>query len=261
MRERAAFHCDIGSAPADLTQTPNGLYAADPGSGRLWRIYGDPITTGVVLQRGSGDLGTPTLVTAQDSALLVLDDTRRLWRAEGNTVKLVRLPGMDTWKAATGLAAYAGNVYVLDARAGQLWRYEPDFAGALDGPLGFLPAPLPEGAARHIAVDGDIWIVTGSGEVQRYRRQGSALALTKLTFTIQWTGPSITPTHLDVQRSIWLLDAQAKVIVQVTHDGREIARFHLPERMPAPTAFAVSESQRVAYTVHGSKIAATDLSR
>jgi hypothetical protein len=250
-----------GAAPVDLTRTANGLYAADPGSGRLWRIYGDPVTTGVVLQRGKSGVGTPSLVTAQEAALLMLDDSRRLWRAEGNTVKQVTLPGTDTWKATTDLATFAGNVYVLDERSGQLWRYEPDFAGELQGPLGFLPAALPAGAARHVAIDGDIWILTATGELQRYRREGSAPALTKLPFTIQWTGTPITPTHIDIQGSIWLLDANAKILVQVTHDGREVARFHLPDRLPAAVALAVSEQQLRAYTVHGSKIAATDISR
>jgi hypothetical protein len=253
-----------GSAPADLTQTLNGLYLADPAAGRLWRVFGDPVVTGVVLERGKDGVGTPSLVTAQGDALLTLDDARKVWRAEGNTVKEVPLPGTDKWKAATDLATFAGNVYVLDAQAGQLWRYEPDFAGALDGPVGFLPAALPPGSARQLAVDGDIWVLTTAGEVQRYRREGIDPVLTKLPFTLQWNGPALTPTHLqalETQRSIWLLDAQAKVVAQVTRDGREIARFPLSQRLPPATAFFVSEGQRLAYTIHGSKVATTDLTR
>lgn len=253
-----------GAAPARLTQTVNGLYAADPGAGRLWRIFGDPVATGAVLERGKAGVGSPVAVTAQAEALLSLDDARRLWRAEGNTLQQVELPGVDQWKAATDVATFAGNVYVLDPQAGQLWRYEPDFAGDLDGPIGFLPAALAPGSAAQLAVDGDTWILTASGEVQRFRRQGFARVLTQLPFTIQWGGPALRPTAfqaLESQRSVWILDARAKVVAQLARDGRELARFALPERLPDATAFFVSEGQRLAYTVHGSKIAATDISR
>jgi hypothetical protein len=253
-----------GAAPAVLTQTVNGLYAADPGAGRLWRIFGDPVATGVVLQRGQGGVATPLAVTAQGEALLTLDDGRKLWRAEGNKIAAVDLPDAATWKSISGIATFAGNVYVLDTKAGQLWRYEPDFRGDLEGPTPFLPATLAPDAARGLAVDGDIWVVTSAGEVQRYRRQGFDRTLTRLPFTLQWTGTALKPTHiqaLETQRSIWLLDAQAKVVAQVTRDGREVARFALAERLPPATALFVSEGQRIAYTVHGSRITATDVSR
>ena len=252
------------AAPSQLTQTVNGLYAVDPSAGRLWRIFGDPVRTGVVLQRGQADVGTPLAVSADEAALLVLDDGRKLWRAEGDTVQDLGLPGTDSWKGATGLATFAGNVYVLDAASGQLWRYEEDFAGKLTGPVAFLPQPLPVDSARAVAVDGDIWILTSSGELQRYRRQGSDRTLTRLPLTLQWVGEPLRPTQvqaLESQRSIWLLDAPARTVAQVTRDGRELARFTLPERLPAATAFFVSEGQRLAYSAHGSKISETDVSR
>ena len=253
-----------GAAPADLSQTVNGLYAADPGAGRLWRLFDEPVRAGAVLTRGEGGVGTPLVVAAAGEALLTLDDARRLWRAEGNSVEEIELPETDRWKGATDLATFAGNVYVLDSESGQLWRYEPQVGGGLSGPLAFLPEPLPAGAPRMVAVDGDIWVLTSAGEVQRYRRQGGAPVLTRLPFTLQWLGTPLRPTHiqkLEEQRSLWLLDAPARTVVQLTPDGREIARFALPERLDPPAAFFVSEGQRIAYTVHGSKVAATDVSR
>ena len=98
----------------------------------------------------------------------------------------------------------------------------------------------------------------------RSRRQGFDRVLTRLPFTPQWNGVALRPTFmqaLESQRSIWLLDAQAHQVAQMTRDGREIARFQIPDRLPAATAFFVSEGQRLVYTVHGSKIATTDLTR
>lgn len=253
-----------GAAPTELTQTVNGLYAADPTSGRLWRIFGDPVTTGSVLQRGRAGVGTPVSVAPQGEALLALDDARRVWKAQGNETLQLALPGSDTWKSATRVGTFGDNVYILDPLAGQLWRYEPDFRGVLTGPTASLPAALPPETLRGMAVDGDVWLLTSGGEVQRYRRQGFQPTLTRLPLTLTWLGTPIKPTHIQAiesQRSIWLLDAPARTVVQMTRDGREIARFKVPSRLPDASAFFVSEGQRIAYTIHGSKVAATDITR
>ena len=155
------------------------------------------------------------------------------------------------------------NVYVLDPEAGQVWRYE-EVSGRLAGPIGFLPEALPSGTATAVAVDGDIWVLTSDGTVHRYRRQGLAPTLTRLPFQPRWLGEPARATGLqaiDSQTFIWLLDAPARNVVQIARDGREIARFRLPERLSEPTAFFVSEGQGLAYTVHGSKIAATPVTR
>jgi hypothetical protein len=253
------------SAPVRLTQTPNGLYAADPGAGRLWRIFGeDPVTAAAVLERGREGVGTPLSVVAQEEALVTIDDARAVWRAEGNTIVQLELPGTETWKGVTDIATFVGNIYILDGPSGQLWRYEPDLKAALQGPVAFLPEPLPADSARAVAVDGDIWILTTDGAVQRYRRQGIDPVLTRLPFEPRWTGAAPKATSLqavDSQRFIWLLDSAARILVQVGRDGREIDRFQLPERLPAPAALFVSEGQQIAYTIHGSKVVATNIAR
>lgn len=254
-----------GSAPVGLTQTPHGLYAADPGAGRLWRIFGeDPVTAAAVLERGREGVGTPLDVVAQEEALIAIDDARAVWRAEGNTVARLELPGTETWKGVTDIATFVGNVYILDGPSGQLWRYEPDLRGVLLGPVAFLPEPLAADSAKAVAVDGDIWILTGDGAVQRYRRQGIDPVLTRLPFEPRWTGAAPRATSLqaiDSQRFIWLLDSATRILVQVGRDGREIDRFQLPERLPAPAALFVSEGQQIAYTIHGSKVVATSIAR
>lgn len=252
------------AAPVRLTQTPHGLYAADPGAGRMWRIFGEPVTAAAVHERGRDGVGTPLSVVAQEEALFTIDDQRAVWRAEGPTIELIELPGTEKWKGVTDIATFVGNLYVLDGPSGQLWRYEPDFRKVLRGPVAFLPEPLPADSARAVAVDGDIWILTREGAVQRYRRQGIDPVLTRLPFEPRWTGAAPKATSLqaiDSQRFIWLLDSSTRTLVQVGRDGREIDRFQLPERLPAPAALFVSEGQQIAYTVHGSKVVATNIAR
>lgn len=250
--------------PAQLAATQFGLYAADPGAGRLWRIFGDPVQSGVVLEAGSGGVGRPVAVVTQEDSVYAIDDQRKVWKAQGNTVVDVTPPDTDRWLSVSGLAMFAGNLYVLDAQSGQLWKHEPAAGGRFGPAAPFIAEPLAPGTARSVAVDGDVWIVTVSGEVLRLRRQGLATAASRIDFTVRWNGDVPRPTAiqgLEEQLSLYVLDPERDLIVRLSRDGREIARFAIPGELAPASAFYVSELQELAYTIHGSKLALSDLSR
>lgn len=253
-----------GAKPAQLAATTNGLYAADPGAGRLWRIFGEPVETGVVLQKGQRNVSAPVAVATLDDVVYAIDDQKRVWKAQGNTIVDVTPPDTDKWKSVSGLAMFVGNLYVLDTQSGQLWKHEPNAAGRFGPAVPFIATPLPPNTARSVAVDGDVWIVTTAGEILRLRRQGLETAAGRIDFTARWDGEAVRPLAvqaLDSQRSLYFLDQAGKRVVRMTRDGREVSRFALSADLEGPTAFYVSEGQQVAYTVHGSKLAVTDISR
>lgn len=253
-----------GARIASLTATTNGLYAADPGSGRLWRIFGDPLIAGPVLERGKGGVGAPIAVAASDVALLTVDDRGKVWRAEGNSVTDITPPDSDKWKSVTAIASFVGNLYILDGQSGQLWKYEDAGGGKLGPATAYLAQALQPNTVRSVAVDGAVWIAATNGDILRFRRTGVATTAVREDFVPRWQGEPAQATAIQAiegQRSIYLLDAPGRRIVQLGRDGREIARFTLPAGLPPATAFYVSETQRIAYTAHGSKIAATDLGR
>lgn len=253
-----------GARPTQLAATANGLYAADPGAGRLWRIFGEPAEARAVLQKGQQSVAAPVAVAVVDDVVYTIDDQRRVWRAEGNTVTDVTPPDTDKWKSVSGLAMFVGNLYVLDSVSGQLWKHEPARTGRFGAAVPFIAAPLPPNTARSVAVDGDVWIVTVTGEVLRLRRQGLATAASRLEFTARWDGVPASPVAiqaLESQRSLYFLDAEGRRVIRMTKDGRETARFALPADLPAAAAFYVSEGQQVAYTTHGGKLAVTSLAR
>jgi sugar lactone lactonase YvrE len=255
-----------GAKAASFAQTQFGLYVADPGSGRLWRVFEQPpgtTTAGAVLEQGKVGVARPLLVTSVDNALFTIDDQNKVWKAEGNTVFEVSPDGRDKWKTVNGLTSFSGNLYVLDVASGQIWRHEEDRGTylAADPVLAQTFAP---NAITSFAVDGSFWITTTAGDVGLFKRVGLATTATKADFTIKWLGDPVKATAIqaiDSQRNIYLLDAPGRRLVQLTRDGREVARFDLPKDLPPATAFFVSEGLHTVYTAHGSKIAATDLSR
>jgi hypothetical protein len=253
-----------GAKPAQIIGNINGLYVADPGAGRLWRIFGDPLQTGVVMQKGEKGVGAPSLVAWQSDVLFVLDDGRRLWRAEGDQVKDVTPADQATWKSASAVAVFTQNLYVLDAASGQLWKHEsPDSLTFTKGSA-YLATPLAPNTALSLAIDGDVWIVTSSNEIQRFRRNPLALTAGRVDFTPKWQGEAVRPAQIQAvngQANIYVLDPAARVVVQLSRDGRELLRVPLSPTLAQASAFYVSEASRVAYTVHGSKIVATSLDR
>ena len=253
-----------GTKLAQVIGNVNGLYVTDPGAGRLWRVFGDPVQQGPVLERGVKGVGSPVQLALEDFAVYSLDDAGKLWRAEGDQVVDVTPAERDKWKTPAALAVFANNLYVLDSETGQLWKHESN-AGVRFGPaIGYLATPLAPNAARALAVDGDVWIVTSAGDLQRFRRNPLVTTASRIDFVPRWEGtaPRANAVQaIDTQGSIYVLDSGGKLIVQLTRDGRELARFALPPGLPPAASFYVSGSLRVAYTLHGTKIVATSTVR
>jgi hypothetical protein len=251
-----------GAKVASLIGNVNGLYAADPGSGRLWRIFGDPTQVGPVLTKGTQGVGSPRIVANQGEILYSFDDGKRLWRAEGNGVANVTPADAATWKSVDSFAVFVGNLYVLDATSGQVWKHESADGIRFDRAQAYLTDALPAGTGRSLAIDQDIWIVTTQGDILRFRRLTTSFTASRVEFAPRWTGPAIRPTAvqaIDIQRAVYFLDAPGRVVVQMNRDGGELARFALPKNLEEPSAFYVSEGSRTIFTVHGSKVVATEL--
>ena len=160
---------------------------------------------------------------------------------------------------------FSQNLYVLDRASGQVWKYEPTNDGQYSAPaIAYLEKPYAPNLVRDIAVDGDIWIVTDAGTLQRFRRQGG-VTVVPLEFAIRWRGDA---AHIDaVQakegagREIWVLDAKARRVVGIAKDGAEDVRVALPTELAEPSGFLAVEEQNFVVSLHGTRLARTDIAR
>ena len=254
-----------GTKLGQVVGNVNGLFITDPGEGRLWRVFGDPIQQESLLQRGvKGPTGAPVQIALQDFAVYTLDDAGKLWRLAGAGIADVTPADRAKWKTPTAFSVFGDNLYVLDSETGQLWKHESNDGTEFRAAIAYLSTPLAPNTARALAVDGDVWIVTSAGEVQRFRRNAFVFTAARIEFVPRWEGTAARASAIqaiDAQRAIYLLDAAGKLVVQLTRDGRELARFALPRDLPAASGFYVSESLQVAYTLHGTKIVATSIAR
>lgn len=264
--DRVAFDTsklDAASRPTGITGNANGLYVADPGAGRLWRIWGDPLQTGTVMRTG-GAVGRPTTVIASGTTLYTIDDAGKLWLASGNEVAQVTPSGASAWGRDPLLAAFGTNVYVLATSTGMLFKYESADGRTFGPGTPYLPEPLGAATAASLAVNGDVWIVTRGGDILRFRRDPLGTTVTRVDFTPRWATGGVHPSAiqaLETQQSVYVLDAGARLVVELAPDGRELARFALSSALPPPTSFYVSEASGLAYTLHGTKLVATSIRR
>src|SRR5439155_487573 len=76
----------------------------------------------------------------------------------------------------------------LDSETGQLWKHESNDGVRFGPAIGYLATPLAPNAARALAVDGDVWIVTSAGDLQRFRRNPLVTTASRIDFVPRWEG-------------------------------------------------------------------------
>jgi len=130
----------------------------------------------VVYQEGVAYGGMPAkepLYVAWDATgagrLLVLDAERKLFALRPASLpEPLALRRTNTWASIGGIAAYDGNLYVLDPKGNQVHRYLPAASGFDSEPSAVLSAGE-LGSAQGLAVDGDIYVYFKDGSVRRFR--------------------------------------------------------------------------------------------
>jgi hypothetical protein len=83
---------------------------------------------------------------------------------------------------------FTNNLYVLDSETGQLWKHESNDGVQFRQAIGYLTTPLAPNTARAMAIDGDVWIVTSAGDVQRFRRNALVTTAARIDFVPRWEG-------------------------------------------------------------------------
>lgn len=113
----------------------------------------------------------PQLITwdATGKRLLALDSERKLFEVRPGAVQPLALRRSSTWASFAGLAAYDGNLYVLDPKGNQVHRYLPAASGFDSEPAGLLASQSVIGNAIGLAVQNDLFVLDRDGKVKRFR--------------------------------------------------------------------------------------------
>jgi hypothetical protein len=187
---------------------------------------------------------------ADGGSLLVLDSERHLFsvRPSGEMRPLTLSDAAD-WRSLDGAASYGGSLYILDGRAGQVWRY-PSAGGAFEGEReGVLSGGDLSGAAG-LAVNGDVYVLGGSGRILRFSG-GQEVA-----FEMEGIDrPLVSPASLIALGAgeILVTDRGNKRIVAFSPEGRFQAQY-VSNQLSNPQAVAVDEVSARLYVLDGDSL-------
>jgi hypothetical protein len=100
--------------------------------------------------------------------VLALDAAGRVWQLAPGALRRLGLAGQPQWQAVTRATGYAGNLYVLDRGAGQVWRYSPAGGDAYNAPgIGWLVDPETMPNAVDLAIDGAVYVLGADATVTK----------------------------------------------------------------------------------------------
>lgn len=163
----------------------------------------------------------------------------------------------DAWGTIGIVAAYTGNVYLLDTEKSRIWKYVATEKGFSDLTEYLNPDTLPDlSKAISMAIDGSIWVSTSDGKILRFT-QGK-----ENTFLPQGIEPGLGNSLAlytgDVIKNIYVLDRDNKRVVVLDKDGFYLSQY-LWDGSFVPTQLVVSESEKKILLLSEGKIFSLEL--
>lgn len=163
----------------------------------------------------------------------------------------------NQWGTVAALVVYGGNLYLLDSSKSRIWKYTATENGFSAIREYLNPDTLPDlGRATGMAIDGSVWVGTGSGKIWRFT-QGK-----ENTFIPQGVEPSFGDNLViytsDAVKNLYVLDGQEKRVVVLDKDGIYLAQY-VWEGNFQPGQLAVSETQKKILLLTEGKIYALEL--
>lgn len=156
----------------------------------------------------------------------------------------------DSNRAGTLLAAFDRFIYVLNPEKRVLYRYSED-DGSYSEPIGWFKSSqgIDFSTISSMAIDGDVWIGTQSGEVFRFTA-GESQAFDIQGIPSELTSPIRIHTS-DSLENLYILEPEKKRLVILSKDGVFIRQIESSSLASATGLFA-NEQLKKAFAVSGS---------
>jgi len=162
------------------------------------------------------------------------------------------VPASPEWGSIADMAAFGGNLYLLDTGKSRIWKYvatEQGFSTLFE----YLnPDTLPDlSRATNMSIDGSVWLGTATGNILRftagkensYTPQGSDTAL----------GTLLMVHTSDEEKLVYVLDSEHHRVVVFDKDGLYISQYVWGASF-SPTKIVASESTKKLFLLAEGKI-------
>lgn len=160
----------------------------------------------------------------------------------------------DKWGDIKDLKTFAGNIYLLDSKNSQIWKYQNTELGFLDIAPYLRAQSVDFSHAVNLAIDGSVYVLTTTGNIAKFT---SGLAE---SFTITGVDPVLSGAVnffvTDETENMYVLDNNGSRAVILTKKGAYISQYLLPEKF---NFIMVNESAKKFFLFSGSKVYSLDL--
>lgn len=159
-----------------------------------------------------------TLVTVSSNAILTYDLEGAQWSAS---------PVEDTenWGDLRALDSFGANIYLLDGKNNQIYRYTPTATGYTTEGAPYFPSNAQPvlNKAVDMAIDGDIWVLNDNGTVLRFRG-GVAVPFQLGAIPTPLKDPTAIYTRTGVD-SLYISDSGNQRIIEFDKNGKFVRQF------------------------------------
>ena len=210
-----------------LTVDGGVAYMLDSAGGRIISVPANGSAAPSIIFRegetyGGAPAKKPTHMTwegnDQSGRLLVLDADRKLFELRPGTQPApLPLRRTSAWTSVDALAAYDGNLYILDAAGSQVHRYLPAAQGFDSEPTAILSRHPDLASSVSFAVDGDIFVIYKNGRAGRFSN-GEAAAF-NLGGIDRPIGAAIDIEVVAPAEEVYIADSGNKRVVIAGKDG------------------------------------------
>lgn len=172
------------------------------------------------------------------NALFVSSSEKNIYLIDDQGITSEKLVIKRDWNEAGGFGAYLGNFYVLDKKAGQIYKFVPSDAGFSKTNYLASGVSLDFSKAVNLSIDGSIWILFNDGTIVKFTK-GKIENFTLSGLDKPFRNPSRIFTNADTD-NLYVLDKNNNRIVVIGKDGVYQAQYQA-DILKTATEFEVVE--------------------
>lgn len=232
----------------------------DSTNGSIYSVTTSAKTASIVA--GSDHFKNPSFVDFSEDKIYVANQTGIFSAVRSNgqaSVSQVAKPS-DKWSNITGIKVFAGNLYLLDPVANQIWKYQGTDFGFTDL-VPYLKTGISVDLSKVVdfSIDGFVYVLSQTGSIVKFS-SGSVQDFTITGLDVPFSNPtSIFAT--DETKNIYILDSGNSRVVVLNKDGVYQSQYIFPVssiQSPGTTVLA-DETVKKIFLLSGSKIYSIDL--
>jgi len=199
------------------------------------------------------NIGTARALAVSGETIYVLADGIYAYDLSGETRQETRLKEQgDSDRAGNLLGLFATYLYIINPEERNIYRYLKNTEG-LSEPIGWLvdKQNLEFNSITDLAIDGDVWLTTKSGELLKYT-QGRPQNFTVNDLSIAFDSELKIATHPDSEY-LFVLERARQRLVVLSKDGSFFKEI-ISESLATVDTIAASLSENAVFAVSGSLV-------